>query len=284
MPLRKAEKAGAWYPSDPAKLRALLDECLPDAADALSGREPIAALVPHAGLSFSGAIAGAGYAVLSRTTPKVVLIFGAVHTMPLAEPAIWPSGAWQTPLGEVEIDVDLVEALHEAGVGTLDDMPHYGDNAIELQMPFVKHCFPGAKVVAIATPPNDLSAERGRAARRVVADAGAEAVVVGSTDLTHYGPSFAFTPKGTGEDALAWVKQNDRALLELIAGRKVEKILPRAAHDHSACGAGAAAALAAYADEAGAEGEILAQTTSHDIMPEGEPSHFVGYGTVVFGR
>ena len=68
-----------------------------------------------------------------------------------------------------------------------------------------------------------------------------------------------------------------------MAALKAEDIVPTALRDHSACGAGAAAAGVAFARAAGCSGgSILEQTTSYEVLPQGRPDSFVGYGAVIF--
>jgi AmmeMemoRadiSam system protein B len=284
MPFRAAEKAGSWYPATARSLEALLQDCLQEPQVEIPPGEPLAAVVPHAGLSFSGLTAGRAFRCLQPVAPDRVLIFGAVHTTALTAPAIWPEGDWQTPLGNVEVDAELAAALVENGVGEANPRPHYGDNAIELQMPFIRYCFPEAKIVPIATPPQEGVEQAGRRAWETAAAAGHKTIAIGSTDLTHYGASFAWTPKGTGREALEFARANDRQLLDLMVNQQADRIVPTAREQHSACGAGAAAATVAFAAAGGARGVLLEQTTSYDIMPQGEASHFVGYGSVLFVR
>ncbi len=284
MPSRPAAKAGSWYSANPATLTHELARYL--AAAETSGAAPArAAVVPHAGLAFSGPNAARVYAWLQAANPEVetFVIFGAVHTTTLTRPAVWTSGVWQTPLGDIQVDEELAAAFVKAGVGEDDATPHYDDNAIELQTPFLRHCFPAAKLVAVATPPAAGAVEAGTAAWEICARAGRRVIALGSTDLTHYGRSFAFTPAGVGEKALAWAKANDRQLLDLMAKLAAEEVVPAAKQAHSACGAGAAAATVAFARAAGCrEGKLLGHTTSHEVRPEGEAAHFVGYGAMVF--
>jgi len=282
--VRPAEKAGAWYAASPGALRGELDRYLA-AVDVSAAQSISAAIVPHAGLAFSGPTAARVYAWLQQAEPEVetFIIFGAVHTMRLPRPAIWPAGTWETPLGPLAVDDRLAAKLVDAGVGTADERPHYGDNAIELQAPFLRHCFPRARIVPVATPADAVAVEAGVTTWDVVRRLGVRAVVLGSTDLTHYGRSFGLTPAGCGHKALRWGRENDTRLLDLMVALNAEAIVPTAERDRSACGAGAAAATVAYARAAGCrQGVLLEHTTSHDVMPDGEASHFVGYGAVVF--
>ncbi len=284
MRVRPAFKAGSWYPASASVLRRELAVYLRQARGEES-EAAVGGIVPHAGLAYSGPVAAEVYARLASCQQKIeaFIIFGAVHTMHLCKPAVWPTGAWQTPLGALAIDDSLADAIVAADIADAAESPHLGDNAIELQTPFLKYVFPEARIVPIAVPANDMAALAGTAIWEIVEKSGCRAIALGSTDLTHYGDTFGYTPAGSGKTALAWVRRNDRKLLELMARLAAEEIVPTADRDHSACGAGAAAAATAFARAAGCQkGIILAQTTSYDLMPDGVAAHFVGYGAVIF--
>jgi AmmeMemoRadiSam system protein B len=105
--------------------------------------------------------------------------------------------------------------------------------------------------------------------------------VIGSTDLTHYGPNYGFTPQGTGPAALAWVREhNDRRLLDNLLALQHERTLELARRERSACSAGAAVAAARFAELRGSHrGHLLEYATSHDLYPG---SSFVGYAAIIF--
>lgn len=283
MNIRKAEKAGAWYPDDSGQLRdALAEYCDYAVPDEIN--EPVAGIVPHAGLAFSGPTAGKVFTSLKSADPETIIILGAVHTMFLNMPSVWGKGAWQTPLGDVAVDEDLAKVICDADIAQENHKPHNGDNAIELQMPFVKYCFPEAKIVPIAVPPLVGIEKLGQFLHDIVSGQSKKIVILGSTDFTHYGDSFGVTPAGYGEKALEWSKENDRKLIDFILNFESDKIVETSQDDHSACGAGAVAALTQYAKECEAKGVLLEHTTSYDVMPQGEASHFVGYAGIVFSK
>lgn len=289
--LRKADKAGTWYEADPAALRKEAEECVARGAalygepELLPGTKPVAVVVPHAGLFFSGAAAATAYSLLRRAWEKVdaFVVFGACHRARLREPAIWTRGAWETPLGEIAVDESLAEKFLAAGIGSDNPAAHDGDNAVELQLPFIKHMFPGAKILPVAMSPFPDSAQIGARASALAREDGRTVIAIASTDLTHYGASFGLMPAGAGEPALAWVRENDERFLNTLIGGNPENIVPVAERDQSACGAGAAAAAAGWAQERGsANARVLARTNSHEIAPRGTANHIVGYGTVAF--
>ncbi|MHC4870697.1 MAG: AmmeMemoRadiSam system protein B [Planctomycetota bacterium] len=281
MSIRSAEKAGTWYSSNPDQLKADLKSYLNYDNLQHEGRV-IAGIVPHAGLSFSGPTAGKVYNLLSMSNPELIIVFGAVHTMHLSSPAVWQSGSWETPLGDVTVNSDFSTLICEKGIVNADDTPHYGDNAIELQMPFIKYCFPEAEIVPIAVPPAKNIEILGSEIFNIVKDNSLNAITVGSTDFTHYGDNFGFTPAGYGDEALNWTRNNDKNLIDLIINYKLENIVETAHKCRSACGAGAIAATAGFAKEADATAKLLEYTNSYEVRPEGIASHFVGYAGIIF--
>lgn len=283
--IRKAAKAGSWYPDNPAQLMEDIKEYTARRENT-TGRV-VAAMVPHAGFAFSGPTAGRSFAAIRANSPQAdnFILLGAVHTMMLARPAIWAGGAWDCPLGAVQVNAELAGLMVQDGIGVAEPRPHIGDNALELQIPFVKYCFPQARVVPVAVPPNLEAARTGRRIYHLLREQGMldNTVVVASTDLTHYGENYGFAPAGEGQQALRWSKENDRRLLDLALELKADEIVPTAQRDRSACGAGALAAAVAFAAEAGCTGGVLLEhTTSFEVMPHERADMFVGYAALVF--
>ena len=283
--VRKAAKAGAWYPDAPEQLRAEIGEYV--SGETTAAGRVVAAVVPHAGFAFSGATAGRSFAAIRADNPRVenIILLGAVHTTMLARPAIWADGAWDCPLGAVQVNAELAGLMVQSGIGAAEQRPHIGDNALELQIPFIKYCFPQARIVPVAVPPNLEAARTGRRIYQLLREQGLleNTVIVASTDLTHYGENYGFAPVGEGQQALRWSKENDRRLLDLALALKADEVVPTALQDRSACGAGALAAAVAFAGESGCRGgELLAHTTSFEVIPHERADMFVGYAALVF--
>lgn len=287
---RSAVVAGRFYPLRAAECRRELGACLPEAGELpeIAGRV-IGGIGPHAGWVCSGAVMGLTAAVLGRRRDvRSVVMFGAVHVRGVEAAAMYATGAWEMPLGAVEVDEDLAWAISAAGVG-VNAAAHQFEHSIEVQVPFVQHYLPGAKIVPIMVPPNDESHEVGVAVARACRDAGGEVVFLGSSDLTHYGPAYDFTPKGVGAAGLGWAKEhNDRRMIDAMLRMDSAGIVPEAEAHWNACGAGAIAATIAACREMGAgEATLLRHTTSYEVLRErmGEPAEdAVGYAGVVFSR
>jgi AmmeMemoRadiSam system protein B len=108
--------------------------------------------------------------------------------------------------------------------------------------------------------------------------------VIGSTDLTHYGPAFSFTPQGTGAQGMTWAKEvNDRRMIQRMLALDAASILPEAASHQNACGAGAVAATLAAARCLGADrAALLEHTTSREVTGDASAQDAVGYAGIVF--
>ena len=286
MPVRQPAVAGRFYPADQARCRREIERCLPESPPSGLPERIVGGVVPHAGWAFSGPTAAKVFsAIASQFTPDTVVLLSAMHARGASQPALYGSGAWRTPLGEAPVDEDLAQALLRTE-GEFIDRPaaHAGEHSAEVQVPFVQHLFPEAQILPIMMPPDQEAVSAGKSLARVISGSEKEIVVVGTSDLTHYGPSFyGFAPAGTGQDALDWVRDNDRRVIDLMLELKARQIVPETTAHHNACGGGAIAGTVAAARKLGAqEGVLLEYTTSYDVRPQGTPTDFVGYAAVIF--
>lgn len=246
---------------------------------------PVAGVVPHAGWQYSGAVAAKVFRTLrERGSPRSFVLLGAVHRWGVDRNAVYASGSWQTPLGPVEVDELLARELLLRLPRDLAEDPaaHEGEHSLEVQVPFIRHFFPEAKIVPIAVPPGPGAVALGEGLGRALSGRD-DAVVIGSTDLTHYGAPYGFAPAGEGPEAREWMRENDRRMLHLVTGLEAEEIAAEARTHHNACGYGALAAAVAAARALGApRGVLLEYTTSHDVAGERHFTMAVGYAGVVF--
>ena len=245
----------------------------------------VAGIVPHAGWQYSGAVAAKVLeSIRQKADPAAFVIFGAVHRWAGIN-GVFARGAWATPLGTVDIDEVLAARILEAtSEWTVEDPgAHSEEHSIEVELPFLKYLFPQAKFVPIAVNPDARAVPLGSRVGEIVRDFERPVVVVGSTDLTHYGDTYAFTPAGFGPRAHQWLRENDARILRLAEQMKAPEIIGEAHSHHNACGAGALAATLAAATVLGAErGYQVDYTTSYDVVPEDEFRMAVGYAGMLF--
>ena len=291
MQKRKSIVAGQFYPGQYDSCVDEINECL----DARTLSEPlpetiVAGIVPHAGWTFSGSLAALVFSAIKQQHEKVhtFVIFGAAHGYFGQSPAVYDRGSWITPLGEVAIDEELADAVLSAGPVVSDASAHRAEHSIEVQVPFMQYLFPGAKILPILVPPREQAVALGTSVGNVInKDEHKKIVCIGSTDLTHYGPRYGFTPMGVSADALKWADSvNDKKFIDLALKLEPERLLADAAENCNACGAGAAAAAIAAAKQIGkTEGLLLVHANSNEVMLRkmGTASaDSVGYAAIVF--
>lgn len=288
MTTRAAHRAGTFYPAGERACLTLLSRCLePIPPGEIPPGTVTGGLVPHAGWTYSGHTAGRTFAAIGDPAPRTFLFFGAVHVPGVRQAVLSSADRWETPLGDVRVDREIADLLLDTCGDFLeeDDVPHRVEHSIEVQLPFVRHLYPDAAIVAVGVPPYRWAPDLGRAAGRALVELPDRVVVIASTDLTHYGPSFyGFAPKGTGPEAHRWSKEvNDREFLDHVLRFDAEGALKAAERSRSACGAGAAAAAMTACREMGADrAALLEHVTSHEVQGRADPTDFVGYASVVF--
>jgi len=299
--VREAAFAGRFYPGEAGQaVREAAQYLAAGAAVAArelgsTSRRWIGGIVPHAGWICSAAIAGATIAQLKaacgEVKPDVVVVFGAIHTPVPPPPAALLDGyrRWAIPGSRVDVAVELRERLGgEPGRKfTEDERFHRNEHAVEVELPLIAAAFGRAMVLPVEVPVIEAAVEIGEATAAVVKSMGLSAVYLASSDLTHYGPSYRFAPAGIGPVGLAWAKENDRRLLDLVSGLAAEQIVPHVRQYHNACGPGAIAAMLAACRSSGASaGRLLRHASSFETLAEVAPQppvDAVGYASVVIG-
>ncbi len=234
-------------------------------------KESIGFVVPHAGYIYSGPIAAHSYARLaSEGKPDVFVLLGPNHTGAGEAVSVWSEGAWETPLGYANIDVDLAkEIISNSRYARLDKLAHYEEHSIEVQIPFLQYLFKDVSIVPISIMyqvpeiSEDLAASIFKASSKL----GRDAVVIASTDLTHYEPHERAVEKD--KVVLDKIKSLDPVGLFDVVLRK----------NISMCGVAPVMTLLYYAKLSGSSGaEVLKYGTSGDVS--GDKTLVVGYSAV----
>ncbi len=281
MATRKRALPRGWYPYDGKDCQREIESYIEGwSFSELQSIRGVGGIVPHAGWYFSGRLAARVFSSLkAKTKPDVVVLYGG-HLSSGYPPLIVTEEKWETPLGDIDIDTDMVRSLTER-IETGRESPQSGDNTMEVQLAMVKYFFPASKLLAIRSPSSLRAKELGECVAEIAQQKGLSIVAVGSTDLTHYGPNYGFSPKGIGPKAVEWVKkENDRAFVERALRIDIEGLLEHAEEHDSACSAGAAAAAMATSRKLGAQkGLLLDYYTSYEILPD---ESFVGYAGILY--
>lgn len=282
MDVRRADFAGSWYPARRSDCVKVIESFLKETKDCPEGAAAVGGIVPHAGWVYSGKIAcNVIHCVRGEPSPDTCVIFGR-HLHPGSENYIMKEGAWSTPLGDLEIDAEVAEEVAAEFSFRIETPRRYEqDNTIELQLPFVKYFFPETRIVPVGLPPKRGSLEIAKRVIEIATRKGRSCRVLGSTDLTHYGYNYGFVPKGTGPEAVSWVKNaNDKRIVDVMVKMDPEALLTESLANHNACCGGAAAAATAACQALGAKKAVtLDYYTSYDVRPD---ASFVGYVGMVF--
>jgi AmmeMemoRadiSam system protein B len=282
--VKTAHLAGRWYPASPdvlaAEIRGLLD-AVPVATGA-TAEAPTALIAPHAGYQYSGACAAAGYARLRNSSATRVVVLAPAHRVSFRGAAVLPAEAYETPLGTVRIDTGVVAGLDSADLIRGDSAVFADEHAVEIQLPFLQTVLPRAAVVPVVIGAllDDDADELAACLRSVCA--GANTVVVVSSDLTHYGARFDYLPFPATdvETVRARLRQLDLDGVALIlAGDPdgFDRYLDRTGATF--CGRAAISVFLRARARRG-RAELLSYYTSLDVV--GEPEHTVSYGSVAF--
>jgi hypothetical protein len=283
MNLRKSVFSGSWYPSDKQACEDQIRQFLEAGKNrSVSVANPVGGIVPHAGWFFSGSIAcNVIHRLAQAASPDVVVVFG-MHLHSGSPRYIMPEGDWETPFGPIAVDTALADELTRRYAFQLETPTRFQqDNTLEIQMPFIRYFFKDARVVAMGVPPAEETLVLARSVVEMARKMDLKISVIGSTDLTHYGPNYGFTTKGVGSKAVKWVREvNDRRVIDAMTRMDPEAVIREGLSNDNACCCGAAAAAIAAGKAMGAQkADKLAYATSNDKSPG---DSFVGYVGMLF--
>jgi MEMO1 family protein len=264
--VREPAVAGHFYPRSAQTLTQEIRKYAAPVAEKISA---LACVVPHAGYTYSGHVAGAVYARLQL--PRRFVILCPNHTGYGRPLAVMTEGAWQTPLGQAPIDRELGHALRLAcPLLEEDEVAHRGEHAIEVQLPFLQAALPEFTFVPIAvgTARYEALQSLGEAMAEVLRAQPEKVMLISSSDMNHYEP-----------DDVTRIK--DRKAID-----KILALDPRGLYDVvmeesiSMCGFAPTVATLTAARLLGAtSAEVIKYATSGDIS--GDRSAVVGYAGVV---
>ena len=280
--IRRPYVAGTFYEGNAESLKQQVERCflhkfgpqkMPK-VNASGPRKLIGLICPHAGYAYSGPVAANAYYKLAQDgRPDTVVIMGPNHTGYGSAIALMNDGFWRTPFGDVEIDGETADQIvSETRLVDTDDSAHRFEHSIEVQLPFLQYLYDSEfKFVPICFLMQDLQSaiEVGKALIEVLATK--NAVVIASSDLTHYEPQ-------------AGAERKDMAALKAVQALD-EKLLLSAIEEQniSACGYGPITALITFAKGMGVkDAKLLSHRTSGDMI--NDYSSVVGYAAVSFQK
>ncbi len=279
MSVRKPAVAGSFYPADASELKSLIRESYLHRLG--PGRVPppeysskgiVACVAPHAGYVYSGPVAAYSYLhVSSMRKPQLIVIVGPNHYGVGCGVATFREGVWETPLGGVVVDgAAAAEIVRQTGIVDYDIAAHKMEHSLELQLPFLQQIYGDSlRILPISLAFQD--AETAKAVGVGIAEVvrGKQAVLVASSDLTHYEPA---------EEA----RSKDLKLIKEVEQLDIDRFYATLERNSvTACGYGAIAAIMQACNLLGfKKGELLKYANSGDST--GDISTVVGYASLRF--
>ncbi|WP_281950669.1 AmmeMemoRadiSam system protein B [Nitrosophilus kaiyonis] len=261
---REASVAGSFYPAQCNEIESMINQYNQILNQALKNSivlelKPKAIISPHAGYVYSGFTANVAHRILGNSKPKRVVVIGPSHRVYLDGISGSFYDYFETPCGDLEIDKEYLEHLRSLFDIKFIEAAHQ-EHSTEVQMPFIKHYIPDAKVIEMVYGDMDpfyLS----KICEAILSDK--DNAIVISTDLSHYYP--------------------------LKEAEKLDTYCLKAVHDldttylHSgceACGKIGVEAIILAAKNLGLKSKIIDYRTSADAS--GDESAVVGYMSAIF--
>ncbi len=259
-----------WYPASAAELRREVTGYIENAKVLDLPGDVVGLIAPHAGYYFSGHVAGAGYRHVRDGAYELVVLLGPDHTgAAMGGLAIPDYTAWHTPLGDVPVDVSLVTELER--LVSARRIRHDREHSLEVQLPFLQVALSSFRLlpVMMGSQLSQLCRMLGTTIAQLVR--GKQALLVASTDLSHYYPE-------------ATAHELDRNTLQYILAFDPEGLCTALMREQAhACGGGPVAAALFAARELGAQqAHLVKYATSGDVWPD--RAQVVGYAAVVLTR
>ncbi|UCE46824.1 MAG: AmmeMemoRadiSam system protein B, partial [Phycisphaerales bacterium] len=186
-----------WYTAEPQALSREIDGLF-QKAQVKPIENVVALILPHAGYRYSGVVAADGLRTTDKKYKRIVVI-GPSHRVPMEEILSVPRAThYETPLGEVPLDVEFIAKLLKYSVFRNVPQAHeYGHNwqehSVQIQLPLLQRRWTDFKFVPIvAGQCSHKTVTRAANILRSLVDA--DTLVVASSDFVHYGPRFGFVP------------------------------------------------------------------------------------------
>ena len=271
--------AGTFYPGSADELRRDVKAYLEAAPAVQVDGEVVGIMVPHAGYRYSAAVAASGYKALAGVQADTAIIIGHDANAAGIVAVLSAAAAFETPLGPVAVDTDLVAALARAHPGIIvRSQVHRREHSVEVQLPFLQTLLPACRIVPI------IFGEPTAANCRLLADALAKnagsrrLLFIASTDLCHYPADTAAV--GLVKETMACVERMDVAALFTYLAETRQ----RRAADHvqtAMCGSGGVGTALIYAQTRGATSVRVLQMANSGALPGGDKDRVVGYAAAV---
>ncbi len=263
---RQPAVAGQFYP---LQFTGLNEQVAGFTISEKTRKHAIGIVSPHAGLMYSGAVAGAVYSQILM--PHTVILLGPNHTGMGAPVSVMSEGTWQMPTGESHIDTELAGAILDGcTAASKDTAAHLMEHSLEVQLPFIIYHNPDVKIVPIMLGIDSLEVCRslGEVIAQAVQTADYPVTLVASSDMSHF-----------ISDAAA--REKDAKAIDRVLALDPEGLYETVrTEDISMCGVLPVTTMLFASKILGAKcAELIKYTTSAEVS--GDYSQVVGYAGMI---
>lgn len=259
MLIRKPAVANLFYTGNPTELERQVNFFLESSVDVTLEGSLKTLIVPHAGYTYSGIVAGSAYRHLKKLDQNKnwkVILLGPSHKYPLNGATVCAYNKFLTPLGEIKVSDIAQELVKKLGfIPYADSQEH----SLEVQLPFLQMSLKNFELIPIML---------GRINVKALADLlkpymDENTLLVISTDLSHF---------FTYEKAI----EIDSICNKAIPSLDTETMM----NDGDACGIYGVLTSMFLAKNFGWKGNFLDYKNSGDTG--GDKTRVVGYGAYAF--
>ncbi len=264
--IRHPAVAGSFYSGDASQLRSDIEAFTTKD----SGKQTVMGVVsPHAGYMYSGRVAGNLYSRIK--IPNTIVILAPNHTGYGVPYSIWPEGTWRTPLGDVDVDKQIVnELVRVCNLVEKDREAHLHEHAAEVQIPFIQYFNPCTKIVVMVISAGNITDLKniGKSLALVLHKLCPDALVVASSDMSHY-------------ETQASANRKDKIAINEVLALNEDNLYKKVHDMHiTMCGIYPAVIMLVCSKERGAKkAELVRYETSGDIT--GDYDRVVGYAGII---
>ncbi|MDI6839833.1 MAG: AmmeMemoRadiSam system protein B [bacterium] len=271
MNVREPAVAGQFYPGNPAVLKSSIQKFLKSVPEKIEAKI-FGLIVPHAGYEFSGQTASYAFKQIEGKKYDTVIIIGPSHQFPFRGAAVYPTGSFKTPLGEVEIDSSLAEAIISQEVAPQSKYitgmiePHQEEHSLEVELPFLQTVLKEFKIVPICMGDQSIGVCKILADAIVKSVTGKSVLIVASSDFYH----------GYDYDEC---KLSVKESTSLICEYDIEGFHKAFTERGAACGGGAIVTCMLAAQKLGAKEAMLLYSTNSGDVTGMMSGYVVGYAS-----
>jgi AmmeMemoRadiSam system protein B/AmmeMemoRadiSam system protein A len=222
---REAAFANTFYPGSKVGLKRKLEELFSEAGERIQETGLRALISPHAGYVFSGKVAASAFnQIPENASYERVFVLASSHQFRFRGAAVFYSGNYETPLGEIEVDKKLARELLESNkIFCKNDDAHIYEHSLEVQLPFLQHRLKNKFLLVPLILGTNNSSDCEKIALALEPWFRPENLFVISSDFSHY-PAYQDAVDNDLTTATAICLNKPEELLKVLETNKKKKI------------------------------------------------------------